>query len=1462
MDDPYTFNYDNTKKISAIQFAILGNNEIKRMSAISEEEGIETPDLHDNNIEPTRGGLNDSRLGTISNDILCGTCKYDTMHCPGHSGHILLGTYLFNINFFQYVGKVASCICIYCAHNLLTDEKIIKKLMTYNPIKRMKEYKIYIKKIKFCMNCGAPVPKITPIINKATGGMAIEIEYNVEGKQKSIKKDTYTAEMIHKVFKIISDDDCIVWGMNPKISRPENMIIKILLVPPVQIRPSNRSEILGGTYGVDGLTSKLADMIRFNTNIKKYKNTNELHHSIEQNVILLQAHYMSYIKSDTSFSSDQKDGIQVKSLSDRLIGKHGRVRANLEGKRVNFTARTVITAGADLNCNEIGLPIKIAMILTYPEVVTKYNIEQMKKLILRKEYPTANTLWKLSKYVKGQRLLPIQLHYGRESVDVNIGDVVERQLVTGDVVFMNRQPTLHKQSMMTHIVNVIDDPELMTARLPVPVTTPYNADYDGDEMNIHAPQSIQTRIEIKEIAGVEQQLLTSTTSKNCYGIVQDGLIGAYNITGEDVKINWKQVMNLISGTDSEKYNKIEKDKIYTGNEVFSLIIPEKINMNTDITIKNGNLIKGQLSKKHLGTQKDNGIIKVIWDTYNPKITNTFLNNVVRLTNKYNIINGFSVGVDDVLITKDVHKQINNIIENVMLEVEYKITEFENNPELITNDIYDNQIFDKLQAVRETIGNLVVDNINKKNAFYVMFKCGSKGDEINIGQLSGCLGLQTLEGKLIPSKYNGRTSPYTHRYDDRAIAKGLVMQSFIEGLKYPEFFVHALSSRTGLIESAIKTAVTGYTQRKLVKSMEDISIKYDLTVRTMHNNIIQFIYGSSGANTTKQFKINLKILGMNNNEIKEVYKQDSKEYINNLIKMRDNIRKYIKRANMSDITFDTDFMIPVNINLIINNIERIESNEVVTNEYIINKLDELLTNEKTSMICNNYKYENKNEDEQVNKTILRLCIYSEFAPSLIINKYKLNKREFDKIMEDISWKFNWNIEEPNAMVGCISAQSIGEPLTQLTLKAFHKIGVASVSNTTQGVPRMNELFGVTKNPKLTQMTIIMEDKYKNDKEIVNKIASYIKHTTIGDVRGNVEIYYDPFPNKKGSIAEKDKINIAYYEQECGKNANTLTWLVRIEILKSKMLEKQVTLLDITSKFCDWWDKYLNMNIKFAKKDEKKIMNKITQLAILSNSDNDDQPVIHIRFNVKDIIKTNNKEIDEFNKNTLIQFVTVILDNFKLKGISRIYDINAISEEPMIIFNKETGEQENKTQNIIYTQGENIEDIRYINGIDITKTMTNNVYEMYLIFGIEIARNVLMHEIINAILKAEGQINYHHISLIVDMMTVSGDIIPIDRNGLNKSDSGPLSRASFERTVDQLSIASIYGEVDEMKGVSAQIMTGQCINGGTGGCELVIDMDIINRMEISERDNKFDIESNVLIKDIINNKQDEIFLPFDD
>jgi len=490
---------EDVNTVINVDFSVLTNKDVKKYSAVSKDPfGINIPESYDN-YEPKKGGLVDLRLGSCDPYLNCTTCGLNTNDCPGHFGHTELSEPVFHFGYLTNLKTILQCICFKCT-NLLIEKtlKNIDRIMKKKEKNRLKELRELSKNNNLCYNCGTPIPTVTKEVKESTATVNIILERevntvsvdettgeNIDTKKKI--KEIITPRKCYNILRNITDDDTYLLGFNPKISRPEDFICTRFPIPPVIIRPTAKIDFMASSTMEDSLTLKIADIITWNSRIRNQTEKavsgvdltsfNENMHS------LLQYHIATYFDNETLnlpkafFKASNKP---IKSISERVKGKTGRVRANLMGKRVDFSGRSVITGDPYIDIDEVGIPRRVAMDLTMPEEVTPQNIKKLSLLVKkgRTNYPGANYVHRVN-YIDG-KLVPqrIDLKYRKKDIKLNYGDVVDRHIVNGDYVLFNRQPTLHKPSMMGHKIQVINSDNVDSFRMNVSVTKPYNSDFD------------------------------------------------------------------------------------------------------------------------------------------------------------------------------------------------------------------------------------------------------------------------------------------------------------------------------------------------------------------------------------------------------------------------------------------------------------------------------------------------------------------------------------------------------------------------------------------------------------------------------------------------------------------------------------------------------------------------------------------------------------------------------------------------------------------------------------------------------------------------------------------------------------------------------------------------------------------------------------------------------------------------
>jgi DNA-directed RNA polymerase beta' subunit len=827
----YTDQKVDIQDVKGIQFSVLGPGEIIARSAV---EVIRT-DTYTGN-EPVVGGLFDSRMGILEHNKVCSTCEQKNIFCPGHFGHIVLAKPVFHAMFFDITRKILRCVCHRCSKILISPNTTnpelkndIQKIMSIKD--NQMRWNAYFKlcststKIKLCgddgtIGCNAKQPSK---YNK-DGPMKILAEWKEKNEkaEDAAPKTTleFTAEDVLRIFKRISEADMELMGFNPIWNRPEWMICTVLPVPPPAVRPSIIEE--NGQRREDDLTHKLSEIIKTNNNILDRINKGASEETIKLITMVLQYHIFTLIDNQIPglAPSQQRNGRKLKSVSDRMKKKEGRIRGNLNGKRVDQSARTVITPDPYISIDELGVPVKIAINITFPEIVNEHNIDHLRKLI--KNGPDN---WPGAKYVKKQNdAITINLKYAQNEIEkilreLKAGDVVHRHLTDGDYILFNRQPSLHKMSMMCHKVIVMP---YQTFRLNVLDTPPYNADFDGDEMNLHCPQNIQTMSELMDIAAVPYMIIAPRDGKPIIEVVQDTLLGSFRLTKDWTEIKDKNMANLqmVNSYFSGKLDKPNKNYEYTGKQAYSQILPPGLNISRKnkaeekFVIKNSIVESGTLDKTVFHGMTS-GLIPVIYHDYGPFEVRKFLDNTQRLICRWLLTAGFSVGISDLVTDAQTDDKLKNKIREMKAKAYEQLDEvrrgtIENNSIFSNEDYMEREIIGILNETTNQVGKIGLSQIDEKsNRMINMVKSGSKGKETNVAQIIACVGQQNVDGKRISYGFTDRTLPHFTKYDDGPDARGFVENSFITGLSPQEVFFHAMGGREGLIDTAVKS-VTGDT----------------------------------------------------------------------------------------------------------------------------------------------------------------------------------------------------------------------------------------------------------------------------------------------------------------------------------------------------------------------------------------------------------------------------------------------------------------------------------------------------------------------------------------------------------------------------------------------------------------------------------------------------------------------------
>ena len=956
----------------------------------------------------------------------------------------------------------------------------------------------------------------------------------------------------------------------------------------------------------------------------------------------------------------------------------------------------------------------------------------------------------------------------------------------------------------------------------------------SDEMNIHVPQNMEAAYELTSLAAVPTQIISPASGKPIIGAKQDSLLGCYILTRDGMRLKRRHLMNYLmpiknfTGIMPEPFENKDAgiNSLYTGQQVYSSVLPRLSynreldvgNKKTKVVIRNGELVSGILTKDIVGA--GSSLIKNIYNILGIKPCSDYLNDSQQLIMRFLADYGYSIGIGDGIPHQEILDKVRDDTYKALQESHALIQKVHGGvfkPELgneLIQKSFESEITTILNSATDSIGKFVLGNMCRDNRFHIAITSKSKGNSTNIAQIMGIVGQTMVEGERVPMGYTYRTVPHYHKFDQGAMARGFVIHSFMEGLSPIEYFFHAMGGRIGLIDTAVKTARSGYIQRKLVKSTEDGRVHYDGTVRNPTNTIIQFAYGDDCIDARKLEKSKLITVPMDNRQLEDRYKFDSKFMWKSVLKKKainemkktENWQQILddeymriredrdktRRINEPYLTMMEDIGIDTPIDPKTLRDSAINEFHITADE--LSDLNPIYVSQQIEKLISELQMHN-HDVTFYTKVIVR----SFFATKRIICEYHLNKLAFDFLVERIRNVFNSALVHPGEMVGPLAAQSIGEPSTQITLNTFHLAGVGGKSIvTTKGVPRIEEIISVTQKIKTPSMTIRLKPEYAQNESIAQKVKTDIIYTTIGDLMVKSDFLSESKTVMTSFQEDLEFIN-TYLEfnkllkvTDTQSNTHKSPWVIRMEFSKEELLNRNVQLIDI----------------------QNSILREVGsegEIECIFNDDNARNLIVRIKLRQDDL--NDNSHVDAIRE--LERQITMMT----FRGIPGIVSADVRKEKRIIYL--DDGSYQTIEEYVIDTDGTNLLEILKNEYVDSRRTKSNDIVEIYQLFGIEAGRNAIINEM-NEILAEYGT-ESRHISLLADYMTYKGVIASINQHGVpgKMSDSGPLAKASFEKTTQQLVDASVFGEVDRIKGSSANIMFAQLPPGGTNAFDLVFD-----------------------------------------
>lgn len=1419
-------------ELSKIQFYALGNEENQIDACVD----VTNKELFRNNL-PFNNGVYDSRMGTTDNSYICQTCFMNKTNCSGHFGKIQSPYPFISPIFKKEVIKWLKITCFKCGECLVSIKKRnIDKTQLLN--EAVKLSRSSTQKNLECSTC----KEIHPIVEKDPKDHLKIMVRMGENVRRMLNTE------IEEIMCKISNETVIKLGKSVD-SHPNKFVLRTLRVPPVTIRPDIK-KIKGGRSNNNDLTTILKNIVNLLEKIPAVMDEEMIKNYI-MNLDNAEMHYYNLIRDVPSGNLNKlqaNTGSSLSSISSRFAKKTGRIRKNILGKRTTFMARSVISVD-NIKPYQVGVPKSVAEKIAIPEVVQWYNKEKLSINFHNKDKQYPGCIKIVKKNGKEYYVGAIN-----DSFVLEDGDTIYRHLMDGDVIFMNRAPTLQASSISGHIVYVVDKGE--TFRLSPNITDSfYGGDFDGDAMAAIIPHSEASKNECWHLAGIPNWCMSLKDGTPSVGVYHDGLIGIFEFTKHGTQINKYNSMRLFSTNDFVYKSLILDNKEhFTSHELVSKLLPPinyrkragffkpeytaYIDYNQEdikVEINRGQLVKGRLDKKSIGQGVSGSIFHVLYNEYGSELALNTIFNLQQMTNIYLMHKGSTLSYDDITISKKAMEKVHKQTQVILMEAEQIIQNYKKGKIIPPLGMTVKQFFEQQQLSVLNLGDdflrpVFEDIKSEENNLFKLIVSGSKGKLTNLLQISSSIGQASIGGERMTKLFDyERTCPYYPRFDESPQNRGFVTESYTSGVDMVSFIFQSMEARYSIINKALSTSITGEQNRKSVKNLESLIADNHRKVAN-GNVIVQFLFGGDGVDVRNNESVVFSTITINDKEFEKGWRctmedvadefknetvekaldtewkqlnKDRNDYRNILLCVE---RQNIKNKMLNDVR-----------NLSVNT-ERIFKDVCYNNMQDINsltgkeeKVNPITIIEKINELCNNIKYAHFNQTQmernmkipkhiQQSFKLLEINIRTHLYCKKIINM-NIPIKILDICINRIIFTFKKSLINYGMPIGIISAQSISEPMTQYVLDSHHRTG--SSGTKTDFLGRMKEILGAkgTHKMKAPSMVIHLKEKYEDFQ--VQSIANHIEMMKLSQFVNNYQVFFESFME----ITHPDYVDENEMIKQFIKHnplmrvpTDLIKWSVRLEIDKEKLIEKNMKLETICFRLFE-----LNPNIYIVNNAE--------------NTSNPNNIVVRIYIKASQFKKTVNVDI-----NTIEAFINTRILNSIIRGVDGILstDISAKLARSEIA---KDGSIIKVNKNVIMTDGTNLATILCNEFVDPYQTQSDSIIEIGQLLGIEAANNAIVINLSSMMPSADPK--YYRV--YADSMTSTGVVTNIDRQGIQaREKNNSLLLLATSHPLQELENIAINGSTaDCYRAASQSLMVGSVAKTGSNYNKIIINRDFIER-----------------------------------
>lgn len=1447
-------------EIAVVQFGLHGSEDHVRRSVVN----VVSYELF-NGPRPVDGGVHDIRLGTIDHHYRCASCMHEKKPCPGHPGSLRLRAPVPQPIAINEIRRWLRIVCLSCGSPVVD----MQKLEAFPASRRFAEAANMSTEGHKCRRCGAIHPKIVKDDEDYISFWETPPAAR-DAKKEGRKLYPSTAA---KAFQRVSDATVEALGKSLDV-HPRKLYLDVVQIPPVTIRPGVRN--VGASHmssSYNDVTNMLQHLVKRNGLLPEaMPETIERDSDLDKSLTTLEQIYYDLILGSGSTSVTQggsgRRGILVGSkpapaLLRRLPRKKGRIRTDLLGARVFYISRTTISGNTRLRLDEVGIPLATARTLQVAETVQAYNIDRLMPFFLngRRQYPGSTRVLKRATGdmhdVEGLR---------RDFLEP--GDVLYRDVVDGDLAFYNRQPTLERSSIGVHRVKVLTDPNVHTFQHNVSTCENYNADFDGDQMNLWVPHGPMSQTEARYMSAMANWFISTKTSGPVNGEVQDAILGLFRLTRSAVRINKERAMWLLRATGLEppSFGDAGPDRLFTGRELVSLILEKHapinysrppsfftevyspyVNYDPDeihVEIEEGRLLRGVLDKKAVGAKAAGGLFHLVARSFGEQRALDLIFALQQLAVDFLDLEGFTVGTCDLVVTPEARTEIRKLVSGVLLE-----------SDLITQRLIQGKIVPPIgMTVREYYEQLqrealkiddgarmrwILESINfNSNGLAQMVATGSKGSNPNILHIMANIGQIAINGERIGEQFGfRRTLAYFPRYALSPLAYGFVTNSYMNGMTSPEFIFADMNGRFDLINKALSTASTGYFMRKGV--MGNQSTIVDNLRRCMKDTkIVQLVYGEDGvdprnlelvkfrtilpalAKLREDFWLDAKAAGLAGTPAElETLQAAADAHFDAVVDDRTAFRHCFLRIENSDFSkpLPTELLMPVNVSRILRGVFITERRRASPSGRAQSppSADTLLRRlARVADLCRRLPYCHLNDIQERKRAPVPghlraasfLMVMQVRAELAPPQLMKLSDAQLTFIIDSVLLGYSTALIEYGSTAGILAAQAIAEPLTQYMLDSHHR-SVKEGTNKS-GLIRVGEIYGArpVEEEKSPSMLLRVLPEFERDQARVQLVANSIEFMTLENVKQSHDILYEPYGRPIYPPFVQDK---AWVEE----------------------FERNHPLLRPPTDLTHWCFRFVldkqALVLKRVSLETIVVRLRAAHPAMFVVHTPESVPSVVIRMHLRSVQFRRGAEDEAKVREILERVLETPIRGVKGVLVAEVKKIvrHAVGPDDALV----------KAADLyaVKTVGTNIYGVLANTAVDPLSIVSSSIGDTCRLFGIEAARTKIIRE--TQTFMEDSAPNPRHLMVYAEEMTRLGYVSPLERAGLNaREHNNILLRMANAAPIQTLTEAALNCPISHVSGIAGPLMMGTVPRVGTLYNSVLVDEKFVRENTVSVDD----------------------------